>query len=77
MELQGNYDNAERIERFCRNIFGVLDNLSFADKKSMLREVIDRIEIKDENVSVFGIIRVPVEEVPNEQNMLAVSQPCC
>ena len=48
--------NADYIDRFCNSISRVLDNLSFEEKRMILREVIEKIVVKDNKVSIYGII---------------------
>jgi len=59
-ELDENY-----VKRFCENISSILDNLSFEDKLLVLREVVDKIVVKDSEISIYGIIP-RYEERPRE-----------
>lgn len=59
--------NADYIERFCKNYSLVLDTLSFEEKRLVLREVIERIEIRDSDVSIWGI--VPMQDEWNTTPM--------
>jgi hypothetical protein len=34
----------------------MLDNLSFEEKRTILREVIEKVIIKDSKISIYGII---------------------
>lgn len=52
--------NTDYIDRFCNSISTVLDNLSFEEKRVILREVIEKILVKDNEVSIYGII--PLQE---------------
>jgi hypothetical protein len=44
------------VKRFCEYISSILDNLSFEDKRLVLREVVDKIVVKNYEVSIYGII---------------------
>lgn len=66
--------NADYIERFCKNISVVLGSLSFEDKRQVLREVIDKIVVNDNEVYIFGIIPILTEESNNEEKALIESQ---
>ena len=46
----------DHIRGFCNNISSILDNLSFGDKRSVLKEVIYKIVAKDGEISIYGII---------------------
>ena len=59
--------DAEYIDRFCYNISTVLDKLSFEEKRMILREVIEKIVVKDNEVSIFGIIPLQ-EEIDGTEN---------
>ncbi len=48
--------DADYVERFCNSISTVLDNLSFEEKKTVLREVVEKVIIKDSEISIYGII---------------------
>ena len=56
--------NVDYIDRFCNSISTVLDNLSFEEKRTILREVIEKILVKDNEVSIYGII--PAQEEIND-----------
>ena len=48
--------DADYVERFCNSISTMLDNLSFEEKRTILREVIEKVNIKDSKISIYGII---------------------
>ncbi|MFC1940310.1 hypothetical protein ACFLXO_06475, partial [Chloroflexota bacterium] len=48
--------DADYVERFCNSISTVLDNLSFEEKRTVLREVVEKVIIKDSEISIYGII---------------------
>ena len=48
--------DVDYVERFCNSISMMLDNLSFEEKKTVLREVIEKVIIKDSEISIYGII---------------------
>ncbi len=68
--------NADYVERFCRNISAVLDNLNFEDKRQVLREVADKIVIDGSKVSIYGIIPMLEEDSIEKQEVLIESQSC-
>jgi len=68
--------SADYIERFCKNISAVIDNLSFEDKRAILREVIDKIVVNGSEVSIYGIIPMLEEDSIDKQEVLIESQSC-
>lgn len=48
--------NADYVEQFCNSISTMLDNLSFEEKRTVLREVVEKVIIKDSEISIYGII---------------------
>jgi site-specific DNA recombinase len=48
--------NEEKLYQFCQSLPGTLANLSFEDKKQILREVVDRIVVDGNEVTIYGII---------------------
>lgn len=64
------------IERFCKSISVVLDNLSFDEKRQVLREVIDRVEIDGDQVTIYGVIPFTQEESNKEESLSITSQSC-
>lgn len=70
-ELDVNY-----IERFCKNISVVLDNLGFDEKRQVLREVIDRVVIDSNEVSIYGIIPL-IEESSNNEELVSIGSQSC
>ena len=63
--------NAEYIDRFCNSVPTVLDNLSFEEKRTILREVIDKIVVKDNKVSIYGII--PLQEESDDLEDVSIA----
>jgi site-specific DNA recombinase len=53
--------NEEKLYQFCQGLPTMLDNLSFEDKRQILREVVDRIVIDGGEVTIHGIIPPPHE----------------
>lgn len=68
--------DADYVERFCRNISVVFDNLSFEDKRQVLREVIDKIVLDGSEISIYGIIPILEEESIDKQEVSVESQSC-
>ena len=48
--------NAGYIESFCNSVSDVLDNLTFEEKRLILREVVEKVVVRDNEVSIYGII---------------------
>ena len=48
--------NSDYIERFCQDIPSVLNTLSFEDRRFILHEVIDKIVINGDGVTIYGIV---------------------
>jgi len=63
--------NADYIERFCNTISLVLDSLTFEEKRSILREVIEKIEVRDDEISIWGII--PMQEKDIEDDKVSIA----
>ena len=63
--------NADSIETFCNKISSVFGTLTFTDKRFILREVLDKIVISGDGVTIYGI--VPIYEDGNE-NVSVASQ---
>jgi site-specific DNA recombinase len=57
--------NEEKLYRFCRSLPDTLTNLEFKDRKQILREVVDKIVVDGNNVTIYGIIPKPAAEVPD------------
>ena len=55
--------NKEKLYQFCQSLPTTLANLSFEDKRQILREVIDKIVLDGNEVTIYGIIPLPEEEV--------------
>jgi site-specific DNA recombinase len=54
--------NEEKLYQFCQSLPGTLANLSFEDKKQILREVVDRIVVDGNEVTIYGIIPTPEDK---------------
>jgi len=54
--------NEEKLYQFCQSLPTTLANLSFEDKRQILREVIDKIVLDGNEVTIYGIIPLPEEE---------------
>lgn len=63
--------NAGSIEAFCNKISLVFDSLTFTDKRFILREVIDKIVISGDEVTIYGIVPI-YEDI--KDNVSVVSQ---
>ena len=50
------------------------DNLSFEEKQVILRDVIEKIVIKDNEVSIYGIIPLHEEDSIESDNVLVASR---
>jgi site-specific DNA recombinase len=70
-ELDGEY-----IERFCGSISALLDNLESDDKMQVLREVVDKVVIEGDRVTVYGVIPASVDEAASTGKESIVSQSC-
>jgi len=55
--------NEEKLLEFCRNLPDTLASLAFADRRQVLREVVDKIIVDGDEVTIYGIIPVPDEKV--------------
>lgn len=50
--------NADYIEKFCDSISSVFGSLTFAEKRFVLREILDKVVIDDKGVTIYGIIPI-------------------
>jgi site-specific DNA recombinase len=55
--------NEEKLYRFCRGLPATLTNLNFEDRKQILREVVDKVVVDGNKVTIYGIIPKPEGEV--------------
>ena len=77
LEEDGEHElNVDYIESFCKNISVVLDNLGFEQKRQVLREVIDRVEIDGNEVSVHGIVPL-VQNDNNDEELVSITSQSC
>lgn len=60
-EAQTNALNEEKIYEYCHLLPTALSNLDFRERKQILQEVIDRIVIDGDKVTIYGIIPMPTE----------------
>ena len=61
--------NDEKLYQFCQSLPTTLTNLDFEDKRQILREVIDRIVVDGDDLTIYGIIPMPkdkAKDVPVE-----------
>lgn len=65
--------NEEKLYQFCQTLPKTLANLSFEDKKQILREVVDRIVIDGGEVTIYGIIPTPEEKTEDMSIELPLS----
>jgi len=54
--------NEEKLYQFCRNLPVTLANLNFEDKRQVLREVIEKIIVNGNDITIYGIIPLPEEK---------------
>jgi len=54
--------NEEKLYQFCQNLPTTLANLSFEDKRQILKEVVDKIVIDGNDVTIYGIIPLPEDK---------------
>ena len=54
--------NEEKLYQFCRGLPTTLANLNFEDRKQILREVVDKIVVDGNKVTIYGIIPTPEGE---------------
>jgi site-specific DNA recombinase len=57
--------NEEKLYEFCQNLPMTLTNLSFEDKRQILREVVDRIVVDGNEITIYGIIPMPDDKGKN------------
>jgi site-specific DNA recombinase len=50
--------NTDSIEAFCNKISSVFGSLSFTEKRFILREVLDKIVISGDEVTIYGIVPI-------------------
>ena len=53
--------NEEKLYQFCQDLPTTLANLAFEDKKQILQEVVDKIIVNGDEVTIYGIIPTPDE----------------
>jgi len=54
--------NEDKLDQFCQSLPTTLANLSFEDKRQILREVIDKIVVDGSELTIYGIIPMPEEK---------------
>ena len=57
--------NEEKLLEFCQNLPSTLANLAFTDRRQILREVVDKIIVDGDKVTIYGIIPEPDQKVEN------------
>lgn len=55
--------NEEKLCEFCQNLPTTLANLTFEDKRQILREVVDKVIVNEDEVTIYGIIPMPEDKV--------------
>jgi len=65
--------NEEKLYQFCQSLPTTLANLDFEDKRQILREVIDRIVVDGNEVTIYGIIPLPQEKAKDMSVVLPSS----
>ncbi len=54
--------NDEKLYQFCQSLPATLTNLDFEDKRQILREVVDRIVVAGDELTIYGIIPAPEDK---------------
>lgn len=54
--------NDEKLHQFCQSLPTTLTTLDFGDKRQILREVVDRIVVAGDELSIYGIIPAPEDK---------------
>ena len=54
--------NEEKLYQFCQSLPATLANLNFEDKRQILREVIDKIVVDGNELTIYGVIPLPEEK---------------
>jgi len=57
--------NEEKLYQFCRSLPTTLATLNFEDRRQILREVVDKIVVGGDDVTIYGIIPMPEDRVNN------------
>lgn len=57
--------NEEKLYQFCQSLPATLSTLNFEDKRQILREVVDKIVVEADEVTIYGIIPMPEDTVNN------------
>jgi len=65
--------NEEKLYQFCQSLPTTLANLNFEDKRQIFREVIDRIVVDGNEVTIYGIIPLPEEKAKDMSVVLPSS----
>jgi site-specific DNA recombinase len=55
--------NEGKLYEFCQNLPTTLANLTFEDKRQILREVVDKVIVDEDKVTIYGIIPMPEDKV--------------
>ena len=55
--------NEEKLCEFCQNLPTTLANLTFEDKRQILREVVDKVIVNEGEVTIYGIIPMAEDKV--------------
>ncbi len=55
--------NEGKLYEFCQNLPTTLANLTFEDKRQILREVVDKVIVDEDEVTIHGIIPTPEDKV--------------
>lgn len=53
--------NEEKLHQFCQSLPATLANLGFENKRQILREVVDKIVVEGNDITIYGIIPMPEE----------------
>jgi len=54
--------NEEKLYQFCQSLPATLANLNFDDKRQILKEVIDKIVVDGNELTIYGVIPLPEEK---------------
>jgi site-specific DNA recombinase len=65
--------NEEKLYRFCQSLPATLADLNFQERKQILREVVDKIVVDGDEVTIYGIIPMPEDKADDVSVALSSS----
>lgn len=65
--------NEEKLYQFCQSLPATLANLNFEDKRQVLRELIEKIVVNGNDITIYGIIPLPEEKAKDMSVVLPSS----